>query len=108
MPDSRAPSFNCSFWYNPAMGGSVPVPVVTQITQAELAYLPATIAAVQVAEASGAAGATKKQAVMNALGAGVSELAQSPDPKVATISILVELVWSVLNSTLFKHKATPV
>ena len=87
---------------------SVSVPLVTQIGQAELAYLPATIAAVQVAEASGAAGATKKQAVMLALGAGASELASSPDPKVAAISALVELVVGILNNTLFKHRATAV
>ncbi len=90
------------------MGGSVPVPVVTQITQAELAYLPATIAAVQVAEASGAAGDTKKQAVMNALVAGAGALSSSPDPKVAAISALVELVLAVLQGTVFKHKATSV
>lgn len=90
------------------MSGSVPS-VPTQITQAELAYLPATIAAVQVAEASGAAGETKKQAVMSALVSGAGALATaSADPKVAAISALVELVLTVLNGTLFRHKATAV
>lgn len=88
---------------------SVSVPLVTQITQAELAYLPAAIAAVQVAEASGAAGVTKKQAVMLALGAGASALESSPDPRISGIAALVELTLAVLNGTgLFKHRATAV
>ncbi len=71
---------------------------VASITQAELALLPAVLAGVQIAEASGAPGDQKYQAVIQALGSA------SPG-----ISALVNLAVGILNSLgAFRHKTTNV
>ena len=75
------------------------------ITQQEAAYTPAVIAAVQAAEASGAAGATKKQAVIDAIIAGSRQAESVSNPNVAAIAAMVDLTVSIFNITgLFSRK----
>jgi hypothetical protein len=82
---------------------------VTQITQNELAYLPAIQAGVRAAETTGADGKSKEQAVIN----GVLALAQTtatsaPQPSVQGISALIFLTVSIFNALGFFKKKTPV
>lgn len=79
---------------------------IATINTQTITYLPAVLAGVQAAEQSNAAGATKKQAVVNAVIAGARGAETSTNPNVAGIAALVDLVVSILNSTgVFSHKS---
>lgn len=81
-------------------------PTIAAITNGTLTYTPAVIAGVQAAEASSADGATKQEAVVNAILAGSQAVESVPNPNVAGIAALVNLTISILNALgLFKHKA---
>lgn len=83
-----------------------PAPIVTAITTQTLAYAPAVLAGIQVAEQSNASGATKQQAVINAVLAGSQSLESAPNPNVAGIAALVNLFVAILNATgALNHKA---
>jgi hypothetical protein len=83
-------------------------PIVASITSNTLAYAPAVLAGIQVAETSPAPGTTKLQAVVNGILGGSQVLEGTPNPTVAGIAALVNLFVSILNATgVFNHKATP-
>lgn len=80
---------------------------VTAITTQTLAYAPAVLAGVSVAEQSNAPGATKLQAVVNGVLGTSQALESAPNPDVAGISALVNLFVSILNATgVFSHKTS--
>jgi hypothetical protein len=81
-------------------------PTIAAITSHTITFAPAVIAGVQAAEMSSANGTTKQQAVVNAVLAGARAAEGTPNPNVAAIASLVDLVVSVLNATgLFSHKS---
>ncbi len=81
------------------------VSTVNDITSQIVTYTPAVAAAVQAAEMTGASGQSKKQAVLNAIQAGSQLAAGVPQPQVAAISSLVNLVVSIFNALgVFSHK----
>ena len=87
---------------------TTPSPIITQITTQTLAYAPAVLAGIQVAEQSTASGASKQQAVVNAVLAGSGALEAAPNANVAGIAALVNLFVSIFNSLgLFNHKPAP-
>ena len=59
---------------------------INAITTTELAYTPAVLAGVQVAETAIAAGDTKAQAVVNGSLVGSQALESAPQPSVAGIA----------------------
>ena len=82
-------------------------PTISAITSQTMAYAPAVLAGVQAAEQSNASGATKKQAVVNAVMAGSQLLTSSPNANVAGIAALVDMFVSILNATgMFAHKTS--
>lgn len=81
---------------------------VNAITANEIAYAPAVLAGVQVAETSSASGASKAQAVINGIISGSLALESAPQPSVAGIAALVNLTVNILNALgIFSHKAAP-
>lgn len=81
-------------------------PTVAAINTQTLAFLPSVLAGVHAAEQSNADGATKSQAVVNAIIAGSGSLAAGSNPDVVGIAALVNLTVSILNALgVFKHKA---
>lgn len=83
---------------------------VNQITSVELQFVPAVLAGVQAAEATGAPGHAKAQAVIDGVIAGSGALAGQAgvQPTVAGIAALVNLTVSILNALgIFKKKSTP-
>lgn len=83
---------------------------VTNITTQVASFTPAVLAAVQAAESvPGASGPDKQRAVVQAVLVGVEigsqALESHPNPVVASVALLVNLVVSVLNSLgVFKRK----
>ncbi len=70
-----------------------------------VAYAPAVITAVQAAEMSSASGTDKATAVINAIQQGSANLTLAPQPDVAAIAGLVNLVVTIFNMLgVFKHK----
>ena len=85
-----------------------PNPTIQAITTDTLEYVPAVAAGVQAAELSSASGATKQQAVVNAIIAGSGALETGPNPNVDAIAALTNLFVSIFNATgIFSHKSTP-
>jgi hypothetical protein len=70
-------------------------------------YAPLVIVGVQAAEQSTASGATKKQAVLDAIVAGSHVAEAIPVPQVAAIGGLIDLVVSIFNSLhIFGHSTS--
>jgi hypothetical protein len=83
-------------------------PTIAAVNAQTLTYVPAVLAGVQAAEQSAGNGASKKQAVVNAILIGARAAEATPNPNVAGIAALVDLVVSILNSTgVFSHKSAP-
>lgn len=83
--------------------------MVGAISTATLTYVPTVLAGIQAAEQSSAAGADKKQAVLDGILAGAKIGETIPVPQVAAISGLIDLFVSIFNALgLFHHKAPAV
>lgn len=83
------------------------VTAVNNITSQMVTYAPAVLAGVQVAEQSTASGSDKKSAVLGGILAGAKIEEASTNPAVASISALIDLTVSILNSLgVFGHKST--
>lgn len=84
-------------------------PTIVAIDQSVLSYAPAAIVAVQAAEITNASGATKLQSTVSTILAGSQALESAPNPNVAGIAALVNLVVSIFNATgMFNHKTKTV
>ena len=81
---------------------------VTTIDTQTLTYLPAVIAGMQAAELTGASVDSKKQAVLNAVIAGSTVLASSPNPNVAAIAGMIDLFASIFTALGFFRKKAAV
>ena len=80
-------------------------PTIAAVNSNVLAFTPAVMAGVMAAEQSGADGATKQQAVVNAVLGTSGVLESNTNPNVAGIAGLVNLVLSIFNATgIFSHK----
>ena len=82
---------------------------VTDITTQTMNFAPAVIGGIQAAEAAGASGENKKQAVIDGILAGAKAAENIPVPQVAAIAGMIDLAVSIFNSLgRFKHAPAPV
>lgn len=83
-------------------------PTIAAITTQTVAYTPAVLAAVQAAELSNANGTTKLQSVVTGVLGATQVLEAAPNPNVAAVAALTNLVVGILNSLgVFNHKTAP-
>lgn len=81
------------------------VTTVDQIDAQTLTYIPAVIAGMHAAEQSTAAGATKKQAVLDAIQAGAQAGESVQAPQVAAIAGMIDMFASIFKALgVFRHK----